>query len=261
MGAAALAVAVAGIVVVSSSSGEAPAAGGKTSQRGPADGGAAPETAVALPQAGVPRTAPPGPVGADGRRTPMVAAGLDGAGSGAPAGDPGGAAREPAAEEPGTEKPGTGEAPERKDPAVAGEADAGKPGSREPGGDGNGKPEKKSKKAAKGGEAEAAGRSKHTDAGAVAYFQRSKAAKRVKDIRMVGGYLRIYTDLPESADNSKQAIELCETGLDYLAEEIGEDDPVVFVQAEFGENGNPVLANVLGPDDSTCRVTYPRPGR
>ncbi|MBG0824414.1 hypothetical protein HS048_27275 [Planomonospora sp. ID91781] len=258
VGAAALAVAVAGIVVVSSSSGEAPAAGGKTSQRGPADGGAAPETAVALPQAGVPRAAPSGPAGADGRRTPMVTAGLDGAGSGAPAGDPGGAAREPAAGEPGAEKPGTGEASERKDPAVAGEADAGKPETREPGG---GKPAKKSEKAAKVEEAEAAGRSKHTDTGAVAYFQRSKAAKRVKDIRMVGGYLRIYTDLPESADNSKQALELCETGLDYLAEEVGEDDPVVFVQAEFGENGNPVLANVLGPDDSTCRVTYPRPGR
>ncbi|GGL26319.1 hypothetical protein [Planomonospora parontospora] len=255
MGAAALAVAVAGIVVVSSSSGEAPAAGGKTSQRGPAEGGAAPETAAALPRAGA-----PGRAETDGRRAPMVTAGLDGAGSGAPTGDPGGAARESAAEEPGTEKTGTGAASERKKPAGAGEADAGKPGTREPGG---GKSEKAEKRE-KGGsaeEVEAAGRSKHTDTRAVAYFQRSKAAKRVKDIRMVGGYLRIYTDLPESADNSKQAIELCETGLDYLAEEVGEDAPVVFVQAEFGENGNPVLANVLGPDDSTCRVTYPKPGR
>ncbi|MBG0830851.1 hypothetical protein HS041_24125 [Planomonospora sp. ID67723] len=109
-------------------------------------------------------------------------------------------------------------------------------------------------------EARAEGPSKHTDPEAVAYFRQSKAANRVKDIRMVGGYLRIYTDMPESADNSRQALELCETGRDYLVEELGVDDPVIFVQAEFGENGNPILANVLGPDDSTCRVTHPEPG-
>ncbi|GGS52241.1 hypothetical protein GCM10010156_08640 [Planobispora rosea] len=108
-------------------------------------------------------------------------------------------------------------------------------------------------------ETRAEGPSRHTDAEAVAYFQRSEAAKRVKDIRTVGGYLRIYTDLPESADNSRQALELCETGLEYL-EERGVADPVIFVQAEFGENGNPVLANVLGPGDSNCRVTHPEPG-
>jgi hypothetical protein len=208
---AALAVAVAGIVVVSSSSGEAPATDGKISEGVPPKGGAAPETVAALPQAGAPQAAPSGPAGTDGRRAPLVTAGLDG--SGAPTGNPGGGSGKPA------EKGGAAQ------------------------------------------EVKAAGRSKHTDTRAVAYFQRSKAAKRVKDIRMVGRYLRIYTDLPESADNSKQAIELCETGLDYLAEEVGEDDPVVFVQAEFGENGNPVLANVLGSDDSTCRVTHPEPGR
>ncbi|GAA2675955.1 hypothetical protein [Nonomuraea recticatena] len=106
-----------------------------------------------------------------------------------------------------------------------------------------------------------AAESGHTDAKAAEYFDKrwgkgDKAAKRLKDIRTVGGYLRIYTDLPESADNSKQAITLCERGLEYL-KEMGEERPVVFVQAEFGENGNPVLANVLGPDDGDCRVTHP----
>lgn len=110
-------------------------------------------------------------------------------------------------------------------------------------------------------ESKAAGRSKHSEEGAFAYFEARKATNRVKDIRIVGGYLRIYTDLPESASNSKQALKLCETGVDYLVGELGVPSPVVFVQAKFGENGNPVLANVLGPDDSDCRVTHPEPGR
>ena len=109
-------------------------------------------------------------------------------------------------------------------------------------------------------EDEAAGPSKHTDKEAVAYFESRKETKRVKDIRIVGGYLRIYTDLPDSASNSKQAIKLCEAGRDYLVGELGKPNPVVFVQAEFGENGNPVLANILGPDDSDCRVTIPSRG-
>ncbi|WP_031159536.1 hypothetical protein [Streptosporangium roseum] len=109
-------------------------------------------------------------------------------------------------------------------------------------------------------ETKAAGLSKHSDKKAFAYFESHKATKRVKDIRIVGGYLRIYTDLPESADNSKQALKLCETGVNYLVGELGVSSPVVFVQAKFGENGNPVLANILGPDDSDCRVTHPEPG-
>ncbi|WP_030914670.1 hypothetical protein [Streptosporangium amethystogenes] len=131
--------------------------------------------------------------------------------------------------------------------------------------DGKGKEDTKSskveKKRQRAGEAKASGPSKHTDKEALAYFESRKATKRVRDIRMVGGYLRIYTDLPESADNSKQAIKLCEAGVDYLVGELGMPSPVVFVQAEFGENGNPVLANVLGPDDPDCRVTYPKPRR
>ncbi|MFJ2029840.1 hypothetical protein [Streptosporangium sp. NPDC087985] len=112
-----------------------------------------------------------------------------------------------------------------------------------------------------GDEAKAAGLSKHSDKRALAYFENHKATKRVRDIRIVGGYLRVYTDLPESATNSKQALKLCRTGVDYLVEELGVPSPVVFVQAKFGENGNPVLANILGPDDTDCRVTYPKPGR
>ncbi|MET7327858.1 hypothetical protein [Nonomuraea sp. NPDC005650] len=117
------------------------------------------------------------------------------------------------------------------------------------------------------GEAEgfkANGPSRHTDQQAAEFFRThwgpdDKALKRLKDIRTVGGYLRIYTDLPESAGNSSQAITLCERGLAYLRAR-GVVNPVVFVQAEFGENGNPVLANILGPSDTSCRVTHPEPG-
>ncbi|MEV4468269.1 hypothetical protein [Nonomuraea sp. NPDC049504] len=107
------------------------------------------------------------------------------------------------------------------------------------------------------------GPSRHTDVLAAEYFRtnwgvKDKAFKRLKDVRTVGGYLRIYTDLPESADNSLTAIKLCERGLAYLHEQ-GVQNPVVFVHSEFGENGNPVLANILGPSDRSCRVTYPNP--
>ncbi|WP_433500517.1 hypothetical protein ACQP1K_09610 [Sphaerimonospora sp. CA-214678] len=109
--------------------------------------------------------------------------------------------------------------------------------------------------------AKASGPSKFTDEKATAYFRdrwKDGTAKRVRDIRTTGRYLRIYTNLPESAGDSKAAITLCERGLEYLAEQ-GERDPVVFVQAKHGENGNPVLANILGPDDDDCRVTHPKP--
>ncbi|TMR92262.1 hypothetical protein [Nonomuraea basaltis] len=108
------------------------------------------------------------------------------------------------------------------------------------------------------------GPSSHTDRRAAEYFRthwgpRDKALKHVKDIRTVGGYLRIYTDLPGSAYNSTHAITLCKRGLEYLRA-AGVAKPVVFVQARFGENGNPVLANILGPSDRSCSVTHPAPG-
>jgi hypothetical protein len=109
----------------------------------------------------------------------------------------------------------------------------------------------------------ASGPSKHTDAKAVTYFKKrwvqDKAVNRITDIRTVGKYLRIYTNLPESAHNSKSAIDLCKRGLEYLVQEVGDLHPVVFVQAEYGQNGNPVLANILGPDDTSCRLTHPAP--
>ncbi|TDE53542.1 hypothetical protein E1295_16800 [Nonomuraea mesophila] len=108
------------------------------------------------------------------------------------------------------------------------------------------------------------GPSRHTDREAAEFFRTrwgadDKAQKRLKDIRTVGGYLRIYTDLPQSAQNSATALTLCKRGLAYLRAR-GVGRPVVFVQAEFGENGNPVLANILGPSDTSCRITYPAPG-
>lgn len=116
---------------------------------------------------------------------------------------------------------------------------------------------------ADGDDFRADGPSRHTDRQAAEYFRTTwgpddKALKHLKDIRTVGGYLRIYTDLPESADNSLTAITLCERGLAYLHSR-GVPNPVVFVQAEFGGNGNPVLANILGPSDRSCRVTHPAP--
>ncbi|TMR23345.1 hypothetical protein ETD86_08590 [Nonomuraea turkmeniaca] len=107
------------------------------------------------------------------------------------------------------------------------------------------------------------GPSAHTDRQAAEYFRtrwgsEDKALKRIKDIRTIGGYLRIYTDLPATAHNSGHAITLCKRGLAYLkAARVAR--PVVFVQARFGENGNPVLANILGPWDKSCSVTHPAP--
>ncbi|WP_283132786.1 hypothetical protein [Rhizohabitans arisaemae] len=101
-----------------------------------------------------------------------------------------------------------------------------------------------------------------SDVAAIAYFRArwaDRPANRIKDIRSVGGYLRIYTDLPESAGNSSDAITLCERGRRYLVEEVGVDRPVLFVQARSGENGNPVVANLIGGSDRSCRVTHPAP--
>jgi hypothetical protein len=114
-----------------------------------------------------------------------------------------------------------------------------------------------------GSDYKANGPSRHTDRQAAEYFRThwgpdDKAMKRLKDIRTVGGYLRIYTDLPDSAGNSRTAMTLCKRGLEYLRAN-GVAHPIVFVQAEFGENGNPVLANILGPSDTNCRITYPEP--
>lgn len=104
------------------------------------------------------------------------------------------------------------------------------------------------------------------DGEVLAYFRRrwgkgDAAMKKVKDIRILGGYLRVYTKLPDTAVNSKHAVKLCERARDYLAKERGVRHPVVFVHARAGLNGHPVLANDLGKGDRDCRLTTPRPGR
>ena len=98
------------------------------------------------------------------------------------------------------------------------------------------------------------------------YFRRrwgkgDAAMKKVTDIRILGGYLRVYTKLPDTAVNSKHAVTLCKRARDYLSKERGVRHPVVFVHAKTGLNGNPVLANDLGKSDRDCRLTTPRPGR
>ncbi|MFC4063176.1 hypothetical protein ACFOWE_33265 [Planomonospora corallina] len=277
VGAAALAVAAAGVAGITAMGARSGAERAPAARAAGPVGAGMPEAAPLLRE-GAPGTAPsPPPEG--GRRSPMVTAEFDGTGSGArrtPA--PGGSgARETTgsarqgrtgrsgAAEPGAAAPGagrdTGDGPGVVGPVTgpgtgaSGDEETGASGDeKETGASGGGEKETGEK------ETRASGRSRYTDGRAIAYFQRSGAMDRVKDIRTTGGYLRIYTDLPESADDSRQALRLCETGLDYLTEELGEENPVVFVQGRFGENGNPVLANVLGPDDSSCRVTHPEPG-
>ncbi len=103
--------------------------------------------------------------------------------------------------------------------------------------------------------------SKYSDKEALAYFDErwdDSTHRHITDIRTTGTYLRIYTDLPETSDNSPASLRLCERGMQYLAE-LGVKKRVVFVQARTGGNGNPVLANVLGGKDDDCRVTYPKP--
>jgi hypothetical protein len=147
-------------------------------------------------------------------------------------------------------------------PAHQGAGPSGGPAKGSPGrGSGVGAASKDEKQQLKA-ETTASGPSRHSDTQALAYFAWRWGAddpviKRITDIRTVGGYLRIYTDLPESAGDSRPAVTLCEHGLDYLTKRLGRSDPVVFVQARFGENGNPVLANILGPHDGDCRVTHP----
>ncbi|GII83493.1 hypothetical protein Ssi03_14830 [Sphaerisporangium siamense] len=122
---------------------------------------------------------------------------------------------------------------------------------------------KKAAKKRRDAEDKASGPSKHTDAKAVSYFKErwagDKAVKRITDIRSGGKYLRIYTNLPETAHNSKAALDLCKRGMEYLLQEVGDQSPVVFVQARYGQNGNPVLANIAGSRDTSCRLSAPRP--
>jgi hypothetical protein len=80
-----------------------------------------------------------------------------------------------------------------------------------------------------------------------------KITGHIKEVVQSGDFLRVYTDLPESDENSKQAISLCEWTTEYLKDLRGEKAPVVFVHAKTTSNGNVVLANKQGEKDD-CEV-------
>jgi hypothetical protein len=80
-----------------------------------------------------------------------------------------------------------------------------------------------------------------------------KITGHVKEVVQSGDFLRVYTDLPEGDENSKQAISLCEWTTEYLRNLRGEKAPVVFVHAKTTGNGNVVLANKQGEKDD-CAV-------
>lgn len=92
---------------------------------------------------------------------------------------------------------------------------------------------------------------------ALTYFQGKDGgiAGHVKDVRWSGDFLRVYTDYPENADNSKPALELCQWTWDYLSSQ-GAPGPV-FVQGTSHGNGAVVLAKKLDGSDS-CRVATRR---
>ncbi len=92
-----------------------------------------------------------------------------------------------------------------------------------------------------------------SEPGALTYFQGkdSGVAGHVKDVRWSGQFLRVYTDYPESADNSRAALQLCQWTWDYLAS-LGAPGPV-FIQGTSKDNGAVVLAKKLDDKDS-CRV-------
>jgi type IV secretory pathway TrbL component len=92
---------------------------------------------------------------------------------------------------------------------------------------------------------------------AVAYLRQKdpaeKVAGHVQKVVQSGNYLRVYTDLPESDENSQQAISLCEWTAEYLAQQRGSKDPVVFIHAKKSDNGNVVIANKQDTKDD-CTV-------
>jgi hypothetical protein len=96
------------------------------------------------------------------------------------------------------------------------------------------------------------------DPGAIAYYKakdpRDEVVKHVDDVRWSGRYLRVYTDLKESDTHSPVALALCRWTSEYLTEQRGDDDPVVFVHAKKNDNGNVVLVNKLSAKDSCKSV-------
>lgn len=77
-----------------------------------------------------------------------------------------------------------------------------------------------------------------------------RAARHVRKVMWTGPMLRVYTDLPGSAVNSRTAVRLCAVAAGYL--DVTGRSPVVFVHARRAD-GYPVLANKMDEDDD-CRL-------
>lgn len=79
-----------------------------------------------------------------------------------------------------------------------------------------------------------------------------KIVGHVTEIKRSGLFLRVYTDLGESDENSKPAVSLCEWATQYLRDG-GEKEPRVFVHGKSNDNGSVVLANKQSDEDD-CEV-------
>jgi hypothetical protein len=90
------------------------------------------------------------------------------------------------------------------------------------------------------------------DPAALAYYARRDPAHagHVAEVVWTGPMLRVYTDLPASAADSRTAIALCETAAAYAEEQ--DRPPAVFVHADRAA-GYPVLANKMNAGDD-CRL-------
>ncbi len=92
---------------------------------------------------------------------------------------------------------------------------------------------------------------------AVPYFETKdpgkKVVKHVTDVRRSGSFVRVYTDLGESDENSEPAIDLCKWTTQFLKDG-GDDEPRVFVHGKSDDNGSVVLANKQSDKDD-CGVS------
>ncbi|WP_067457938.1 hypothetical protein [Actinomadura macra] len=95
---------------------------------------------------------------------------------------------------------------------------------------------------------------------AMPYFETKdpdrKIVGHVTEVRRSGQFIRVYTDLGESDENSKPALSLCEWTTQFLKDG-GEDEPRVFVHGKSSDNGSVVLANKQSDKDD-CEVAETR---
>jgi len=83
-----------------------------------------------------------------------------------------------------------------------------------------------------------------------------KIVGHVTDVRRSGQFLRVYTDLGESDENSKPALSLCEWTTQFLRDG-GDKEPRVFIHGKSSDNGSVVLANKQSDKDD-CEVAETR---